>query len=128
MRRGLHKAYDLHFFLRVRGDFFRKENEDLISKFPLVGFRDVFIGFESGDTSQLKVYTKGTTTGKYKEAIDLLRKHNIFVEGGFIIFNPYSTFNSLRNDAGFIRNLGQQFPESRSETAQPLAKQEISGD
>lgn len=106
MRRGLHKDYDLHFFLMVRGDFFRKENEDLISKFPLVGFRDVFIGFESGDTSQLKVYTKGTTTGKYKEAIDLLRKHNIFVEGGFIIFNPYSTFNSLRNDAGFIRDLG----------------------
>jgi len=90
----------------VRGDFFRKENEDLISKFPSVGFRDVFIGFESGDTSQLKVYTKGTTTGKYKDAIDLLRKHNVFVEGGFIIFNPYSTFNSLRNDAGFIQGLG----------------------
>ena len=104
--RGLHKEYDLHFFLMVRADFFQLKNEDIIKKFPVVGFRDVFIGFESGDTSQLKLYTKGATAHKYREAIDLLRKHKVFVEGGFIIFNPYSTFTSLKNDAELIRTLG----------------------
>ena len=104
--RELHKDYNLYFFIMVRADFFRMENEDIIKQFPEVGFMDIFIGFESGDPGQIKVYKKGTTQKQYKEAIDLLRKYNIFLEGGFIVFNPYSTFISLRNDANLIRSLG----------------------
>lgn len=104
--RGLHKDYNLYFFIMARADFFRKENEDIIKQFPEVGFMDIFIGFESGDPGQIKVYKKGTTQKQYQEAIDILRKYNIFLEGGFIIFNPYSTFISLRNDANLIRSLG----------------------
>jgi len=104
-KRGLHKDYNLYFFIMVRADFFCKENEDIIKQFPEVGFMDIFIGFESGDPRQVKVYTKGSTQEQYHEAINILRKYNIFVEGGFIIFNPYTTFSSLRNDADLIKSL-----------------------
>lgn len=104
--RRLHKDYNLYFFIMVRGGFFCKENEDIIKQFREVGFMDIFIGFESGDQGQLKVYKKGTTQKQYQEAIGILRKHNIFLEGGFIIFNPYCTLISLRNDANLIRILG----------------------
>lgn len=104
--RGLHKDYNLYFFIMVRANFFCNENEDIIKQFPEVGFMDIFIGFESGDPEQVKIYKKGTTQKQYQEAIDILRQYNIFLEGGFIIFNPNSTFISLRNDANLIRNLG----------------------
>lgn len=105
-RRQLHMRFNLHFFLMIRADFFRKSNEDIIKEFEDVGFRDIFIGFESADYNQLRLYRKGGQLAQYQEAMQILRHHNIFLEGGFIIFNPYSTFDSLRQDAEFIRQLG----------------------
>jgi len=105
-RRDLHRRYDLHFFLMARADFFTLENEDIVAEFPDVGFRDIFIGFESADSSELSLYRKGSTLRQYHAAIDMLHSYDLFVEGGFILFNPYSTFAGLRMDAALIKYLG----------------------
>lgn len=104
-KRNLHEKYNLYFFIMIRADFFCEENEDVIKQFPDVGFLDIFIGFESASSMQLNLYKKGLTEPQYQKAIEILRKYDILIEGGFIIFNPYTDFSTLREDAFFIKNL-----------------------
>ena len=106
IRRGLNNDNRLHFFIMIRADFFNYKNEDVIKLFPQVGFNDIFIGFETGSEANNELYNKGNNIDINIRALNLLRKYNIFVEGGFIIFNPYSTFDSLIKDANFIKYLG----------------------
>lgn len=104
--RRIQQIHNLHFFLMLRADFFKKETEPIVSQFSSVGFSDVFIGFETGNSDELSLYQKGQTLKQYDDAISMCKKYNLFLEGGFILFNPFTTFETLKSDAKFIKKLG----------------------
>jgi len=67
------------------------------------GLRKVFLGIESGSQTFLDRYHKETTISKNEVAINILRKLSINFEPGFIMFEPYSTIEDLKQNINFIK-------------------------
>lgn len=81
-------------------------DEDLFRKCRASGLRVVFLGIESGNEETLRVFDKETTVETNKKAIEILKKLDIVPEMGFIMFNPYTTFNNVRQDLDFLLETG----------------------
>lgn len=104
LKRELHRRYDLYFFVMMRADFYQVLSVDELVRFRLAGFKDIFIGFESGSDQELTLFTKGFKSSDYHGT--LLLRREFFIEGGFILFHPYTSQKTLADDAGLIRALG----------------------
>ena len=104
LRRNLHQRYDLYSFVMMRADFHRVLTDQELQRFRVAGFKDIFIGFESGSDEELKLFAKGFKGSSYADT--MLLKNRFFIEGGFILFHPYTTVEALLKDADLIRQLG----------------------
>ncbi len=102
--RKLNLYFDLYFFIMMRGDFPNILSNNEIKMLYQAGFKDFFIGFESGSAKSLKAFKKGILESQYYTTIKLYKK-TLFIEGGFILFFPYTSRQSLLNDAQLIRYL-----------------------
>ena len=69
------------------------------------GLRDVFLGVESGSQNSLDRFRKNTTVEQNKKAINILRRYNIEPNYGFIIFDPDSTLEDVRENFEFLREM-----------------------
>ena len=78
-----------------------KDNE-LLQLMKDVGFVEVFVGIESGNDSDLKLYNKHTTVNDNYVIIDMLKKHGLFPIMGFIAYNPYTTFEKIEDNFKFL--------------------------
>jgi Fe-S oxidoreductase len=78
---------------------------DLFSKLKEVGLGFLYLGIESGSDQDLKIYNKGYKTEDIRKALDILKKLKINFEYGFMIFNPYSTFDTIKQDLNFLGEL-----------------------
>ncbi|MEP9410829.1 MAG: radical SAM protein [Candidatus Brocadia sp.] len=76
-----------------------------LSKLVMAGLTNVFLGLESGDPASLKRFKKHTTVNENKKAIQLLRDHGIEPTFGFIMFEPNSTLESVRNNFEFLKEM-----------------------
>ncbi len=97
--RGLHISYIVYF----RASFYKKASDELMSLLIDSGLCSVFIGTESVNKYDLAVYGKKADVEDNVKVIEFFNKHNISVEIGFINFNPYSSFESLRENAEFLK-------------------------
>jgi hypothetical protein len=78
-------------------------DEPVIELLKNTGVNTMYIGIESFDDNDLRFYQKGITSNKIEKVIDDLIKHGYSFEvdakrklrPGFIIFNPYSSVESL---------------------------------
>ena len=77
-----------------------------LSRLVMAGLTNVFLGLESGDTASLKRFKKYTTVDENKQAIQLLRDYGIEPTFGFIMFEPNSTLESVRNNFEFLQEMG----------------------
>ena len=68
-----------------------KSDHKLLELMHEVGFREIFIGIESGNQEDLILYNKYTTIEQNRVIIDIIKQHDIFPIIGFIAYNPYST-------------------------------------
>ncbi len=66
------------------------------------GLAAVFLGVESGSSSQLKRYNKGVSVAENEMAVAILRDIGLRVEAGFIMFDPLVTISELRENIDFI--------------------------
>lgn len=80
--------------------------EHSISRLVMAGLTNVFLGLESGDPASLKRMKKHLTVEENKKAIQLLREYGIEPTYGFIMFEPYSTLKSVRNNFEFLKEMG----------------------
>lgn len=71
------------------------------------GFERLLVGVESSDNETLRKFHKGETIEGMNRAMDLLHEAQISTVIGFMIFNPYTTLNSLRKDLAFLRRRGE---------------------
>ncbi len=95
--------------LNIRFGFECRANdieEYSISKLVMAGLTNVFLGLESGDPVSLKRFRKHTTVDENKRAIQLLREYGIEPTYGFIMFEPNSTMESIRNNFEFLKEAG----------------------
>ncbi len=102
---GLILAHDMD----IRFGFECRTNdieEHSISKLVTAGLTHVFLGLESGDPASLKRFRKHATIDENKRAIQLLREYGIEPTYGFIMFEPNSTMESIRNNFEFLKEAG----------------------
>jgi radical SAM superfamily enzyme YgiQ (UPF0313 family) len=65
----------------------------------------VYMGIESGVESGLEILFKQMTIQQNLDAIATLKKLNIVFSYGFMLFDPSSTFESIRQNVAFLRQI-----------------------
>ncbi|NUO07602.1 MAG: radical SAM protein [Candidatus Brocadia sp.] len=93
---------DIRFGLECRANDIE---EYTLSRLVMAGLTNVFLGLESGDPASLKRFKKHATVGENKKAIQLLREYGIEPTFGFIMFEPNSTMESVRNNYEFLKEM-----------------------
>lgn len=65
----------------------------------------VFLGIEDGTDSGLKTLNKKIAASENIRAINILKKLEIGIDFGFLLFQPDTTFNSLRINLDFLKEV-----------------------
>lgn len=102
IRRGLNVRFETF----LRADTF-SDDDALVALLRRAGMVRVFMGIEASDDEDLRRMRKGTDTAMVRRAIANLRRNRVAAPAsGFIMFEPYSTWEGLRRSAEFLRSLG----------------------
>lgn len=88
--------------ISCRGEYVDLE---LFSKLRDAGLFLVYMGIESGDEEGLKVLNKEMTVEQNLEAVRMLKELGILISYGFMLFDPSSTFDSVRGNVDFLRKM-----------------------
>lgn len=67
------------------------------------GFHSFACGIENGSNTALKRMNKSASLEDNKRALDILKKHGIYVQAGFILFDDNTTFQELKENYEFLR-------------------------
>lgn len=67
------------------------------------GFHSFACGIENGSNTALKRMNKSASLEDNKRALDILKKHGIYVQAGFILFDDDTTFEELKENYEFLR-------------------------
>lgn len=65
----------------------------------------VYMGLESGTEAGLEVLNKGITREQNLAAVETLKSLGLMFEYGFMLFDPSSTFDSIRDNTRFLREI-----------------------
>ncbi len=79
----------------------------LFERLKRFGLFLVFIGIEDGTDSGLKRFNKYISVSDTLKGIDVLKKLDIGFDYGFMLFQPETTFQSLRENLDFLKNICQ---------------------
>jgi anaerobic magnesium-protoporphyrin IX monomethyl ester cyclase len=71
------------------------------------GLIAVYLGVESGNNTGLKALNKGVTVDQNLYAINLLKKYNVAMSIGFMLFDPSSNLVSIKQNIQFLRKIGE---------------------
>ncbi len=93
------KIDDLHLMGFCRSNDIDQEVAQLMKA---AGFERLLIGIESANPAVLKLFRKGESLETIRGSIDVLRRIGIDIVPGFMIFNPYTTIETLEADINFL--------------------------
>jgi radical SAM superfamily enzyme YgiQ (UPF0313 family) len=84
--------------------FCRSNDIDIEVARPMkqAGFERLLIGIESANPAVLRLFRKGESLQTIHQSIDTLRQVGIDIVPGFMIFNPYTTIETLEADIDFL--------------------------
>jgi len=100
LERGLPLTFMVHF----RAETVQDEDMPRIDRLIEAGLVRVSLGLESGSDRTLnEIYHKIATVEDNERIVRLLRSRHIALVAGFIMFEPYDTFDDLRDNVGFLR-------------------------
>jgi anaerobic magnesium-protoporphyrin IX monomethyl ester cyclase len=88
--------------ISCRGEYVEPE---LFSRLRDAGLFLVYMGIESGVDQGLKILHKEMTVEQNLGAIRTLKEVGIQFSYGFMLFDPSSTFDSVRENVGFLRKI-----------------------
>jgi len=89
----------------MRTESFKDTDQDrtLLMLMKQAGFNEVYLGLESGNEEDLKIFNKRATLLDNETALRIFKEADIYVGSfGFIMLNPYSTSKSLRENYYFL--------------------------
>ena len=88
----------------LRGSLKADQVEDRkIQYLKEAGFHSFACGIENGSDTALKRMNKSASLEDNKRALDILKKHGIYVQAGFILFDDNTTFEELKENYEFLR-------------------------
>lgn len=70
------------------------------------GLVAVYLGVESGNETGLRTLNKQVNVAKNLAAINLLKKYDIAMAAGFMLFDPSSNIETVRENLEFLREVG----------------------
>jgi anaerobic magnesium-protoporphyrin IX monomethyl ester cyclase len=79
---------------------------DLFARLARAGFRNAFVGVESGADAVLKRFRKGTRAAMNDRAIRTLESVGITPEMGFIMLEPRMSWGDLGENLAFLHRVG----------------------
>lgn len=85
-----------------RASIYKRLSDVLLQKLIDAGLSSVFIGIESFNEKELKIFNKHVGVLDNDKVIDYFRNKNINVQIGFINFTPYSDVSTLRQNAYYL--------------------------
>jgi radical SAM superfamily enzyme YgiQ (UPF0313 family) len=88
--------------ISCRGEYVERE---LFSRLRDVGLFLVYMGIESGVEQGLKILHKEMTVQENLAAVRTLKEIGILFSYGFMLFDPSSSFESVRENIGFLRQI-----------------------
>lgn len=100
---GICTFCDLHMMGFCRSNDIDKEVALLMKQ---AGFERMLIGIESANSTVLRLFKKGESLQTIRQSIDILRRVQIDIVPGFMIFNPYTTTETLETDLDFLEAYG----------------------
>ncbi len=71
------------------------------------GLIAVYLGVESGSEQGLQTLNKHVSVEQNLVAIDLLKCHNVALAIGFMLFDPSSTVDTVRENLDFLQKVGE---------------------
>lgn len=80
-------------------------DRDVFLSLRAAGLYFVYMGLESGNEEGLKTLHKQITVEQNLRAVEILKSIGLVFEYGFMLFDPSSTFNSVRTNLGFLRQI-----------------------
>ena len=87
----------------LRAETFDENDIELLRKMKMAGFNQVYVGVESGNDEDLRLYAKRANVNDNKKMLELLNKAGIYGgEFGFIMFNPYSDLKRISSNYYFL--------------------------
>lgn len=92
----------LSFRCQFRADTLYDDDKDLILLMKKVGFTQVFVGIESGNDNDLKLYGKGITVGDNHRTLRLFRECSVDVIKGFIMYHPFADEYTVAENYKFL--------------------------
>jgi anaerobic magnesium-protoporphyrin IX monomethyl ester cyclase len=102
----LQRNLNISFEIFCRADSFNG-HEEAVKTLSQAGLISALVGLESGYQKGLSNFGKGTTVNQNVKTIELFKKYNIITSSsGFLMFNPYSTFKELEENAKFLLTIG----------------------
>lgn len=88
----------------LRGSLKADQVEDKkIEYLKEAGFHSFACGIENGSNTALKRMNKSASLEDNKRALDILKKHGIYVQAGFILFDDNTSFEELKENYEFLR-------------------------
>jgi radical SAM superfamily enzyme YgiQ (UPF0313 family) len=78
---------------------------DLFAMLRDAGLFLVYMGIESGTEQGLEVLNKELTAEENLRAVEILKQLGVHVGYGFMLFDPTSTFESVRENLNFLRQM-----------------------
>lgn len=105
------RGLDVSLHLFTRAELVVLEDINYFYKAKKAGVECFYIGVEAGNSTDIKLYNKKASYEISKQAIEKIRKAGIHIGIGFICFNPYSTYETLKENAEFMASthLGHVF-------------------
>ncbi|MFX0183064.1 MAG: B12-binding domain-containing radical SAM protein [Candidatus Hodarchaeota archaeon] len=80
-------------------------NSTLFSKLKKIGLFLTYLGIESGNQTGLKIMNKRITVEENIRAVKILNELKISYDFGFMLFDPSSTFETIRKNVRFLREI-----------------------
>jgi radical SAM superfamily enzyme YgiQ (UPF0313 family) len=78
---------------------------ELFAKLREAGLFMVYLGLESGNTAGLNTFRKGLGVEDNLRAVKILKELGLSVGFGFMLFDPSSTFETVRANVSFLRQI-----------------------
>ena len=92
----------IHFRVLFRTESVARMDDKVLRELKRRGLFHVFLGVESGYEPALRIFHKRASIQDNVEAIKKIRKHNINLTTGFIMFHPYTTREEILENEKFI--------------------------
>lgn len=95
------KKFGFRCFIRA-GSFSTTEDEKYLILLKKAGFRNLFVGIESGSDFDLSLYNKRSTVYNNEVFMNICKKNGIEPFYGFVMLHPYSTSETIKDNFKFL--------------------------